>query len=146
MGRYPRRGDRGTVRLRYNKVIVIVRLSVLFCLFALRFLHSKLFEKERAGKLCDRQLSPVGFRRCHFLNDFLELSRKVESKSARIFRLRRIAALSTTLHPASAEPYTLDTAEARCYPISGGVDHGSLQILPAVHQRRKSVIDGCDPP
>ena len=85
----------------------------------------------------------------------LELSRKVESKSARIFRLRRIAALSTTLHPASAEsraalavaePYTLDTAEARCYPISGGVDHGSLQILPAVHQRRKSVIDGCNPP
>src|SRR5574344_1300439 len=70
LGRYPRRGDRGTVRLRYNKVIVIVRLSVLFCLFALRFLHSKLFEKERAGKLCDRQLSPVGFRRCHFLNDF----------------------------------------------------------------------------
>ena len=87
-------------------------------------------------------------------NRIVELSRKVESKSARIFRLRRIAALSTTLHPASAEsraalavaePYTLDTAEARCYPISGGVDHGSLQILPAVHQRRKSVIDVCDP-
>ena len=85
----------------------------------------------------------------------VELSRKVESESARMIRLRRIAALSTTLHPASAEsraalavaePYTLDTAEARCYPISGGVGHGSLQILPAVHQRRKSVIDGCDPP
>ena len=85
----------------------------------------------------------------------MELSRKVESESARMIRLRRIAALSTTLHPASAEsraaltvaePYTLDTAEARCYPISGGVGHGSLQILPAVHQRRKSVIDGCDPP
>lgn len=70
LGRYPRRRDRGTVRLRYNKVIVIVRLSVLFCLFALRFLHSKLFEEKRAGKLCDRQLSPVGFWRCHFLNDF----------------------------------------------------------------------------
>ena len=32
LGRYPRRGDRGTVRLRYNKVIVIVWLSVFFCL------------------------------------------------------------------------------------------------------------------
>ena len=88
-------------------------------------------------------------------NCYVELSRKVESESARMIRLWRIAALSTTLHPASAEsraalavaePYTLDTAEARCYPISGGVGHGSLQILPAVHQRRKSVIDGCDPP
>lgn len=29
LGRYPRRGDRGTVRLRYNKVIVIVRLPLL---------------------------------------------------------------------------------------------------------------------
>ena len=85
----------------------------------------------------------------------MELSRKVESESARMIRLRRIAALFTTLHPVSAEsraaiavaePYTLDTAETRCYPISGGVGHGSLQILPAVHQRRKSVIDGCDPP
>ena len=35
LGRYPRRRDRETVRLRYNKVIVIVRLSVFFCLFAL---------------------------------------------------------------------------------------------------------------
>ena len=49
LGRYPRRGDRGTVRLRYNKVVVIVRFPVLFCLFALCFLHGKLFEEKRAG-------------------------------------------------------------------------------------------------
>lgn len=39
--RYPRRGDRRTVRLRYNKVIVVVWFPVLFCLFALRFLYGK---------------------------------------------------------------------------------------------------------
>lgn len=46
LGRYPRRRDRGTVRLRYNKVIVIIGFTVFVCLLALRFLHGKLLRKK----------------------------------------------------------------------------------------------------
>ena len=55
LGRYPRRGDRGTVRLRYNKVIVIVRLSVLFCLFALRLRDLMSYDELELDTLGDRK-------------------------------------------------------------------------------------------